>query len=370
MDEMTEVTAPAEQSPAPEPQAEPAKTEDAPRSRLDSIEKAFKDMGVEDDPEPASQGDTDAEKAETKPKAEDKPEAKAEKAEDDGPARGPDGKFVAKDGEKEVEAKDDAKQEKTPLADPPSRFSSDAKEAWKDAPEAIRAETHRMLRELEGGLQKKDAQLEPLKPYYEMAEKHGVKLESALANYVNMENMLRQDPAQGLQVLARNMGMSPQQLAQTLMGEQGDGKQDPRDQEITRLHNELQQFKQQFSGLNQTVQSQQEATIAQQIQQFAADKPHFDMLSQDIAGLLQSGQAQGLEDAYEIALQKAQKYVEQFAPQQPAPEPEQPQAPAAQTRPALSVTGAPNAGSNPGNRQPSKNRNEALSRAFQRVGLA
>lgn len=390
MDDFNEAPALAEQSPAPEPQATPEPQEtpeqqpepkqEKPRSRRESIEKALKDIGVQDEPESAPEPNTDdgAAKSEAKPDANGEKSGEKAQSQDEGQQpRGPDGKFVAKDGEttKEGEqAKDDGAQQTdsktTTLAEPPARFSPDAKEAWKDAPEPVRAEIHRAVREMESGLQQKDQQLEPLKPYYDMAQQHGVKLEDALGNYVRMEQMLRQNPVQGFQHLARNMGLSPQQVAAMLTGQQGEGQQaqDPRDQEITRLHREMEQMRQQFGGLNQTVQSQQEAAITQQVQDFAAKNEHFDALSEDIAAILQSGQATDLQGAYDMALEKAQRIAGHFAPQPPELEPA-PQAQAAQTRPARSVTGAPNAGSNPGARQPSKNRTEALQRAFQRAGL-
>lgn len=393
MNDFSEAPAPAEQSPVPEQQvqepqqeaAEPQEATEKPRSRRESVEKALRDVGIGSDEESASEAATsdDADKAE--PKKAEKAQAKAESATDAekkvskpkvaDPARGPDGKFVAKDSEpaEGAEAKDgDEKQHaKTKLVDPPSRFSPDAKEAWKDAPEPVRAEVHRAVREMESGLQEKDRQLEPLKPYIDMARQQGVKIEDAMGNYVRMENMLRQNPVQGFQTLARNMGISPQQVGQMLLGQAPDGKQgqDPRDQEITRLHREMEQMKRQFGGLNQTVQTQQEAAVSQHVQDFAAKNEHFETLAEDIAAILQGGQVTDLQAAYDMALEKAQRIAGHFAPQPPELDPA-PQAQTAQTRPARSVTGAPNAGSNPGSRQPSKNRSEALQRAFQRAGLA
>jgi hypothetical protein len=67
-----------------------------------------------------------------------------------------------------------ADKTKTPVADkvpgghaePPARFSADAKAAWATAPEAVRAETHRALKELSDGLSQYQQVFEPLKPFY------------------------------------------------------------------------------------------------------------------------------------------------------------------------------------------------------------
>ncbi|MEM9523127.1 MAG: hypothetical protein AAF982_03900, partial [Pseudomonadota bacterium] len=77
--------------------------------------------------------------------------------------------------------------------------------------------------------------------------------------------------------------------------------------------------------------------------------------------LLETGYASDLRDAYD----KADRL-------NPAPHPAASAAPPppVQTRPALSITGAPGAGSDPDARRASKTRSEAIARGFSRAGLA
>ena len=99
------------------------------------------------------------------------------------------GKFAASeptDAVSEAEAPVTEAKPATPLDEPPTRFSPDAKAAWKDAPEAIRGEVKRALTELETGLQTYQAEVAPLKPYIKMATEGGTTLDAALANYVGI----------------------------------------------------------------------------------------------------------------------------------------------------------------------------------------
>jgi len=320
------------------------------KSAREALEKAFAG-GSETKPT-----DEEVEAAEAKAAEKKQPKDEAKKAEK-GPQRGADGKFAAKDAEKPQDGQE-AKEAPKSKADhnaPPQRFSADAKAEWEKAPESVRAETYRMQRELEKGLREKDETLKPLEPFVKMAKEHGTTVHDALGNYVRMEQMLRSNPRQGLIALAQNMGMSPQQMGQMLLGQQP-GQPDPRDQQIMALQQRLQQFEQQFGQVTQTVQQQQQQAVMSQIEQFAADKPRFDELADEIVRLIETGYASDLEDAYTKA--------ERLNPApQPAPQPEPTPAPPAQTRPARSLTGAPSPGSNPTTkRTPAKNAREALKR--------
>jgi hypothetical protein len=322
---------------APEADAKPKRSKTA----REALERAF----AADKPEATAKEGGD--------KA--KPETKVAEAPKDGPARTEDGKFAPK-----AEAKPDAKEtEAKPtgkgLEEPPSRFSPDAKADWAKAPESVRAEAQRAVREMEQGIQEKDAQIAPLKPFFELAQKHGVKLESALERYVNLENMLRDNPTQGFATIAQNMGLTPQQVGRMLMG-QAPGQPDARDQQVMQLRAELAELKQGYGRVSQTMQEQQQTAVLSQVEQFAAQNPRFDELSGEIVRMLETGYAANLQDAYEKA-----------ARLNPAPAPQPTAAPSApaQTRMPQSLTGAPSTGSNPAsNRAPSKTPREALERAF------
>lgn len=324
-------TAPADQSPIAEdidvgtdaPEAESGQSLD------DAIDAAFE--GLDDDLNPIEPADDAA----------------------PGPERGADGRFKAKDsadeaasdgdddtGDTDPEATEPDEAADETLNDAPSRFSADARAAWKDAPAAVRGEIQRAIREMESGLAQKDEALAPLKPYIEHAAQTGTTLDAALANYVAAEQLLRQDVFAGLDRVARNCGTTLQDVAQAMTGGQQQGGQQfaAMQQQNATLQTEIHNLKQQLAGVSNTIEQQQVQTVEKQVQDFAAQQPRWGELEGEVLRLLQTGYATTLEEAYGVA--------ERLNPAPKVPTPE-PQPAPAQTRPARSITGAPSGGSSP-----------------------
>lgn len=328
-------------APAPEPVADSAPSP----STGEALERAFRSQGLT--------GEAPAEA----PEGEDAPaEAK------ESPARGPDGKFAPKAPEAEAAPEKPAEQPaEAPKGDAPSRFSPDAKAEWEKTPAPVRAEVSRAFRELEGGIERYRQQVEPLRPFIDMAQKSGTTIDQALSRYVGLEQMIAKDPIAGLDQVCKNLGMSLRDVAAHVMGQPAQGNEG----EVARLQQEIAALKQQVGGVSTTIEQQREREVLQQVEQFAAQpgRERFEELSDAIAQLITAGIAKGLDDGYEMA-----------ARLNPAAAPASPPPPAAQTREApsrkahISVQGAPS-GSNPASRQRSASTDEALQRAFGAVGL-
>ena len=348
--EPIDVAEAAPETPVEAPQEAPEASE-APEATTtrSAIEKAFERVDA-DEEAPA------AKEAEAEPKA-------------SGPARGADGKFVAKDAPKEPEAakeaetppETDAKDARSPAVRPPNEFSAEARKAWSAAPESVRQDIHRVMGEMQANAQKTSAVLGQFEPFIKMAGSPEGTV-AAMSRYVNTENTLRQNPVQGFTEIARNLGLSPQQVGKMLMGE-APGQTDPRDGEIMQLRQVVQNLQAQTGQINQSMAQQQQSATQTQVEQFAAAKPRFDELSSEIATMLETGYAKDLQDAYD----KADRLhpVAQAAVATPPPAPAQP----ANPRPSRSVKGAPAAGATPASFHPSKTSREALERAIERTGL-
>ena len=337
----------------------------APPSRMEALERALKKVDASEGAPPAeSRVEAKAEpkkaepeaKAETKtePKAEAKADAKAEPAQDNR-TRGPDGKFVAKEVET-AEVKADAPKAE-PATDAPSRFSPDAKVAWKDAPAPVQAEVRRAITEMERGIAEKNQIIEPLKPFLQMAQQHGTTIHDALGKYIRMEQLLAKDPAQGLQAIAQNMGMTIGDLIQKVSGQSVSPEGNAKDREILALKQQLDELSGNVGNITQTFQQERLRQVETQVESFASQHPRFEELAPEIKAQIEQGH--DLETAYRRA--ELLNPLPQIA--KPAPPP-------AQTREVKSVTGSPTAGSNPANRKPSTSRQEALQRAAAATGLA
>lgn len=297
----------------------------------------------------------------------------------DDKSRGPDGKFAPKQAEpvagpaekvaseqKPVDAIDDASKPVATFAEPPKRFSPDAKAAWDKAPEPVRAEITRAVTELEKGLSEYQQRWEPIKRFDEMARQHGTTIDKAMANYVGIEQKLDADPIAGLSQICDNMGFSLRDVAAHILGQAPDQAASATDATTRALKQEIAALKQELGGVTTTIKSQTEQATLKQIEAFSADKPRFDELADDIAFFLDSRRAKDLQDAYELAERLNP------APQTMAPAPAATTAPAEPAQPRkgnLSLSGAPSAGSNPATRKPPSSARSALDDAFARVGI-
>lgn len=319
-------------------------------------------------------------KAAEKVNSADKPADKAAPVKSEGATRDEAGKFAPKDGEpaKPVEATKPVEAPKPAVATPqaasdaPARFSADAKAAWVTAPDPVKAEVTRAIKEMEAGIEKhrQSAEaFEPVRKYADMARQGGTTLDKALEAYVGMESMLRADPIKGLNAVCENMGISLRDVAAHVLGQTPDQTASQSDATVRELKAELAALKQQVGGVTQTFAQQRESATLEQITTFASQPGHerFDDLADDISFFLTSGRTKDLAEAYALAERLNP------APAAPAPQTEAVTAPApdlsAQTRKgSLSITGAPSPGSNPANRQPSSSIKDALKRAIAAAG--
>lgn len=371
--------APAPASAAEAPPAPSGKTEPTPRGAIDRAFAAVDKAAEAPNP------------VESKPEA--TPETQAKPGERQ---RGPDGKFLAaevtdasKAALKPTEAKPaEVKPEAKPLTnfiEPPNRFSPDAKTAWKDAPEPVRAEIHRAVRELEAGIEKyrgEIAEFEPLKAYSEQAKKEGTNLKNVIDDYARLARGLRSgDPMPAINELLGFAGLNLRDLAAAVMGQKPDQMASQTDATIRDLRNQVAQLTRQMQSeigeVKTNFQKQQAAELERTVSSFATEKdasgtakhPRFDELSEDIVQQLKSGY--DLPTAYKRA-----ELLNPIATPPPvapaAASAAAPDAPTAQNRDkgSLSVTGAPSSGSDPLNRKPPSTRKEAIDRAFDSVGLS
>lgn len=292
------------------------------------------------------------------------PEAPAEVAEQsDSRPRDENGRFVAKEGEKEERAIPETRPEvkaaqtqEQDFGEAPSRFSADARAAWAQAPLPIRAEIGRAITELEKGLQGYQQTVAPLKSYIDMAGGPEA-LAQAAQRYIGIEQQLAADPIKGLGIIANNLGTDLRTIAAQVL----DQPAPENSQEMAQLRHENQQLKNQM----QQFQTERMTHTERQVQTFAETAPRFQELTNEIAWALKTGLAQG--DTPEARLKNAYEYAERL---KPAPQPaapaaiqQQPQTPPPEN---LSVDGAP--GSTPGY-SPPKDRRQNIADRLAEAGL-
>jgi len=352
------------------PEVVPSEPEITPRG---AIERAFDTLD-------AQEAETQEAPAQAKaPETEEKPETVAEK-----PAereRGPDGKFIAKPAEAEV--KSEAKPEDAQKVDPdkpdaakpdeaagqfsqaPDRFSPDAKAAWKDAPESVRAEVGRAITEMEAGIEKHRSgseQWDTLRDFDQLARTNNTTVKGALERYVAADRQLNTDLVGGLDGIARQYGTSLQAIFAQMNGQQPDQQQTLHDQTISNLQNQVTKLSNELGGVTNNMTHQNEQRALAEIETFSKDRPRFNELTDETARQLKAGFS--LQEAYERAERLNPVPVSPVVAQAaPIAEPAQP------GKGSLSVTGAPSSGSNPTTKKPPSSARESIENAFDAYGL-
>jgi hypothetical protein len=329
----------------------PASAPDAPPPTLsDALDNAF-DNVFSDEPEMQSgrnrdqsgrftKGEAKAAPIETKPvSAEPAPEAAAAPAEQ---SQNPD--------------------------EPPARLSAEAKAQWAALPPAVKADVHRTIREMQGGIEKYRTEATrwqtDVAPYETLAQQYGMDIKGVLADYEGMARMMATNPVQVFDTLAKRHGFTLQDVAANVLGQDLDDYAKQTSQEIARLQQENMELKRQ----TQTYTQRQQQEVQSFITDFAVKNPRYGELEPQIAGILRSGLVTASEPR--LRLQEAYEIADRLKPApRTAPAPQNP-AIADQTRKGqLSITGAPGSGSNPANRKTPASAREALDRAFDQYGL-
>ena len=340
----------------------PAIAPDAPPPTLsDALDNAFDNVFSD---EPEMQSGRNRDQSGRFAKGEAKSEAKAEVAPKSAEVTPKSAEVPAKPSEV---ASQTAEQSQNP-DEPPARLSAEAKAQWSALPPAVKADVHRTIREMQGGIEKYRTEATrwqtDVAPYETLAQQYGMDIKGVLADYEGMARMMATDPVQVFDTLAKRHGFTLQDVAANVLGQDLDEYAKQTSQEIARLQQENMELKRQ----TQTYTQRQQQEVQSFITDFAIKNPRYSELEPQIAGILRSGLVTATEPR--LRLQEAYEIADRLKPApRTAPAPQNP-AIADQTRKGqLSITGAPGSGSNPANRKTPASAREALDRAFDQYGL-
>jgi hypothetical protein len=255
---------------------------------------------------------------------------------------------------------------------PLPRMSPRAAAAWDKVPDEVRADAHRMYREIGQAFTKykgaHDA-MQAIAPYDKMAREQGTTLARVLENHVGIEAKLREDPIGGLEVIVHNLNL------QTPDGQKLTFKdlawhhlnQTPEQQQLIQQRNEAQATRLQLEQMRREQQAlvneMRRAQYAQHFQttrgavdQYAVQRPRFDELGPLIHREIQLG----------FSLDEAYRRAELLAGPSTTAAQTRAQTPAQTRTPDRSISGAPAGGSVTNGARGSKpvSRKDALERAF------
>lgn len=165
--------------------------------------------------------------------------------------------------------------------------------------EAERRESdfHRGVEGFKSHAQKARQFEQAIAPYQQTLQQLGVDAPTAVQKLLEADHRLRySDPmakAQYFQSLAQQYGIDLGQVHNVQ-------PQDPQTQYLMQQLNELRQTQQMWQN---SIQEQERSKANHELEQFAgSDKTHFEAVRNDMADLLESGKAQSLDQAYEMAI--------------------------------------------------------------------
>lgn len=243
-------------------------------------------------------------------------------------------------------------------AEPPPRFSNEGKAAWAAAPDAVKAEVHRAIGELEQGYHKHRAAAEAfaeLREFDDMARQHGTSIKQALTRYTNFERAIHANPVAGLEQVVNNLGirkadgtpLTLYDVAAHIMGRSPEQATAQQHSVIAQMQAKIDQLEQASGQVMQRFQQTEYDRTLSAVEEFAKSHPRIleEAVAEEVTFFLKSGRAKTLPEAYQLAerlipapAQASPSAAQAVSP--PVAEAPKPLNPAGQK----SISGAPKAG--------------------------
>jgi len=231
--------------------------------------------------------------------------------------RSADGKFAPKEApspepQAEEAAEDD---QEPPVEEPaptpaPNTWRKEVAAKWADLPAEVQSEVLRREADFHKGIEQYrvkaafgDAIERAVSPYAATLHSLGIGPDQAVAELMAADHRLRhgsqQDKTQYFAYLAKNYGIDLGQVA-----EFSQATPQAIDPHYAALQQELRQVRGMVESRTQAEQRREQEALHSEILRFAADPSHshFEQVKGHMAALLQAGQAESLQDAYEQAI--------------------------------------------------------------------
>jgi hypothetical protein len=195
-----------------------------------------------------------------------------------------------------------------PAIDAPISWSAEQKAKWATLPPDVQTYVAQRERESHEAISRAGQQLKAYEPigqviqqYAHVFQKSGLQPHDGIARLMAVHEMLEADPRSAMEKIGKAYGVELQGPAP-----QSDN---PYDDKIARLERIIEQHESKLTAQerNQLAaerarEDANNAALAREIEDFAKDKPHFEAVRGIMAGLMSSGAANDLKEAYERAV--------------------------------------------------------------------
>lgn len=219
--------------------------------------------------------------------------------------RGPDGKFVSPNAAKPVLT---APEPEAPWRKPPNSWKKDHHETYGVLPPQIQEYVHQREMEMQKGVGEArtkavfaDQVNKVVEPYLDNIRRNGVDVPTAIQYLLSADHTLRNgDQNQKVQYMAqlcRQYGIDFQSVLGTAAPHATS-----ENAALVALQNKLAQFEANMEAERKAKEDADNQSLLKQIEDFSHNKPHFAQVRSSMAGLLQSGLAKTLDEAYDKAI--------------------------------------------------------------------
>jgi hypothetical protein len=223
------------------------------------------------------------------------------------PARDDAGKFASKDVKPEDATASVSPAPSGEAPSPPQSWPKEQVDLWTKLDQPARDYILRREGEFEKGMTRNSEKYKPyeeldrvFEPWREKWALEGASPAAKVQQLLAAQAYLDRSPAEGLAWLANSYGIDLRQLA----GAGSQAQPQNNDPVVARLQAELAELKSYATHQQQREHQTFMSSVQSEIDAFqkSGKAPHFEALKKDIAGLLQSGMAASLQDAYDRAV--------------------------------------------------------------------
>lgn len=188
-----------------------------------------------------------------------------------------------------------------PAIDAPVSWSAEQKAKWAALPPDTREYIAQRDKESHEAISRAGQQIKAFEPIGKVIEqfghvfqKNGLQPHEGIARMMAVNEMLETDAPSAIREIAKAYGVN-------LSGET-EQNADPANREVAELKAELAKVKSHLTAQDRQREAAANETLAREIADFAKDKPHFESVRKVMAGLMNSGAAETMQEAYDRAV--------------------------------------------------------------------
>jgi hypothetical protein len=200
-----------------------------------------------------------------------------------------------------VQTAETTQEQAKPAIDAPLSWTAEKKAEWASVPPALQEYISLRDKESHEAITRAGQQIKAFEPirnvieqYGHTFQKNGLQPHDGIARMMAVNEMLEANPRAAIAEIAKAYGVNLQ----------GETAQDanPGDARVAELEAELGKIKTHLTAQQRQQYEAESTALAREIADFAKDKPHFESVRKVMAGLMSSGAAETMQDAYDQAI--------------------------------------------------------------------